>query len=158
MSGFASNTDVPISKSRLEIEAMLQRNGATGIASAWDGDTGRHFLEFKIPVLDAVRIVRIEVPMPSIDDPETRYTPTGKLRESSAAQRSWEQACKQRWRQMKLILHAKLEAIRVGISTVEREFLADLVMPDGRTVGQHALPHLPNALDGGSALALGGSA
>ena len=155
MSGFASGTDVPISKSRLEIEAMLQRNGATGIVSAWDGDTGRHFLEFKIPVLDAVRVVRVEVPMPSIEDPEIRYTPTGKRRESSAAQRSWEQVCKQRWRQMKLILHAKLEAIRVGISTVEREFLADLVMPDGRTVGQHALPQLPHALESGSPLALG---
>jgi len=46
-----------------------------------------------------------------------------------------DQACRVRWRGVVLLLKGKLEIVRLGISTVEREFMADLVLPNGRTLG-----------------------
>ena len=41
------------------------------------------------------------------------------------------QACRQRWRALLLIIRAKLEAVESGITTLESEFLANIVLPDG---------------------------
>ena len=41
-----------------------------------------------------------------------------------------------------LAIKAKLEAVESGISTIEKEFLPFVVMPDGRTVSDHLLPNL----------------
>jgi hypothetical protein len=37
---------------------------------------------------------------------------------------------------MVLLVKAKLELVALGMSSVEREFLADLMLPDGRRVHQ----------------------
>ena len=37
---------------------------------------------------------------------------------------------------MLLLIKAKLEAVREGATTIEREFLADMMMPDGSTVSE----------------------
>lgn len=154
MSGFAAKTSVSVGKSRGEIEEMLLKAGAIGFASGWDADSGRHVIQFKVPSLDSVRVIRLEVPLPDLDDPEVTKTPTGKLRPKQQRDAAWDQLCRQRWRQMKLILQAKLEAISVGITTIEREFLADLVMPTGQTLSQVILPQLNNALEGSAHLSL----
>ena len=57
-------------------------------------------------------------------------------RTAADQQSAWEQACRQRWRALLLIIRAKLEAAEAGISTLETEFLANIVLPDGRTAGQ----------------------
>jgi hypothetical protein len=49
---------------------------------------------------------------------------------------------RRRWRAQLLLVKAKLEMIATGDSTVEREFLADMLMPNGKTVGSQALPAL----------------
>jgi hypothetical protein len=43
---------------------------------------------------------------------------------------------------LSLVVKAKLEAVEAGISTVEREFLADVLLADGSTVGAWAAPQL----------------
>lgn len=63
---------------------------------------------------------RLEVPLPK---PKEYATPA-----------KWEQSCRERWRAVVLLVKAKLELARLGVSTVEREFLADLVLPDGQTL------------------------
>jgi hypothetical protein len=117
-----------------------------------DGQTGRQVLEFRFPLEGGARVVRLEVPMPDPASVEFTRTHTGRPRQASAAATAWEQACRQRWRQTKLVLLAKLEAIECGISTFEREFMPDLVTPDGRTIAEHVLPQLATALDGGGAV------
>lgn len=47
-----------------------------------------------------------------------------------------------RWRALLLVTKAKFEAVASGISTVEREFLADLVLPNGRVVQEELAPRL----------------
>lgn len=44
---------------------------------------------------------------------------------------------------------AKFEAIETGISTIEREFLADLLLPDGRSIEQFIIPQLQRAYERG---------
>jgi hypothetical protein len=41
----------------------------------------------------------------------------------------WDQAYRERWRWLVLLTKAKLEIVRVGVSTCEREFFADLLLP-----------------------------
>lgn len=45
------------------------------------------------------------------------------------------------------MLKAKLELVRIGVSTIEREFLADLVV-NGRTVGQMVESQIEAVLSG----------
>jgi hypothetical protein len=40
------------------------------------------------------------------------------------------------------VIKAKLEAVESRISTVEEEFLAHSVLPDGRTYGDFAVPQI----------------
>ena len=82
-------------------------------------------------------------------------TPTilnaGDYTETAAAQQSvWQQACRQRWRALLLIIRAKLEAVESGITTLESEFLANIVLPDVGTVGQWLAPQLEQANATGS--------
>jgi hypothetical protein len=65
---------------------------------------------------------------------------TGKPRSESAYMTAWEQACRAKWRVLTLAIKAKLALIDEGISTVEREFLADVVTTTGTTVGEEVIP------------------
>jgi len=56
-----------------------------------------------------------------------------------------EQACRQKWRALSLVVKAKLEAVESGITTFEDEFLAHIVLPNGQTVGEQALPRVREA-------------
>jgi hypothetical protein len=68
----------------------------------------------------------------------------------------WEQVCRTRWRCMLLICKAKLELIEMKLSDVEREFLADITLPDGRSVAELLKPQIAQAyLDGGMPRLLG---
>ncbi|MDD3798409.1 MAG: hypothetical protein PHE36_04435 [Novosphingobium sp.] len=65
-----------------------------------------------------------------------------------AALREWEQACRQRWRALALVIKAKLEAIDSGISEFDDEFMAHIVLPNGRTVSEEVRPKITSAYAG----------
>jgi hypothetical protein len=131
---YAENTQVSSDRSRAEIERTLRRYGATAFAYGWDSEAAT--LMFEI----TNRRVLFRLPMPNPLDKKLVLTPTGKARTVKAVEAAYEQAVRQRWRALALVIKAKLEAVAAGITTVEQEFLAHIVLPDGRTVGQHALP------------------
>jgi len=143
MSQYAQKTEVPIDRSKAEIEKTLERYGADQFYFGWDKETGRVALGFRIEC----RQVRVILPMPDIAD--FRLTTTGRARTASSQRTEWEQACKQRWRALALVIKAKLEAVECGISTIEREFLADVLLPNGMTFHQWAAPQLIEAYEGG---------
>ena len=89
------------------------------------------------------RRVKIILLMPSVDD----CTSTAhNVRRTAGAQRSvWEQACRQRWRALLLIIRAKLEAVESGITTLESEFLNNLVLSDGGTIEEWLAPQVEEA-------------
>lgn len=151
MTRYAQGTSVAEDRTRLEIERVLRRYGADQFASAWEvvePGTSVHALAFRL----GGRSVRMQLPMPGRDDVEFTRTPTGRPRSAAAAAEEYEKEVRRRWRALLLVLKAKLTAVQDGISTLEREFLADMVTADGRTVSEVMRPHLeaggPLSLDG----------
>lgn len=140
MSRYASSTTVPVEKSKAEIERTLARYGATSFMY------GTTATEAVIAFEAKGKRILFRLPMP--DPSERRFTHTpdkGLLRSAEAASREWEQACRQSWRALALVIKAKLEAVAAGIVAFEDEFLAHIVLPGGGTVGEHIKPRIEEA-------------
>ncbi|HLL69105.1 MAG TPA: hypothetical protein VK453_25820 [Micromonosporaceae bacterium] len=149
MSRYAERTEVTSDRSRGEIERTLRRYGATAFAYGWTDTAATVMFEM------ANRRVKFVLPLPDRQDRAFTHTPGKGLRRApDAAEREWEQAQRQRWRALALVIKAKLEAVEAGITTVEQEFLAHIVLPDGSTVGDWAAPQLAMAYESGSMPAL----
>lgn len=139
---YAANTSVSVVNSQAEIERTLARYGASGFLRGWDAE--KAFLAFSIQQ----RQVRFVLPMP--DKKDFRYTESGRARKSQQSiDDAWEQACRQRWRALALVVKAKLEAVEAGISTFEDEFLAHIMLPNGSLVGQWMKPQIETAYSTG---------
>lgn len=148
MAQYASQTTVSAEKSRGEIERTLTRYGATGFAYAWDGD---HAM---IAFTACNRQVRFLLPLPDRNHPDFTKTPQGKVRAAAAAETAYEQATRQKWRALALVIKAKLEAVESGIVTFEDEFAMNFVLPDGTTVRDHVRPAIEEAYETGTVPAL----
>jgi hypothetical protein len=141
---YAERTSVSPEKSRAEIEKLLRAHGVQEFASGWSSD-GRALVQFKIQNVH----VRLSVDVPRRESYKAR---TELQREAQ-----FEQEVRRRWRVCALLVKAKLEAIASGVTTIEREFLADVVLPDNTTVSEWAMPQfaeisrkMPALLPGGS--------
>lgn len=87
-------------------------------------------------------------------EPKSGKTPPGWWRKGDAYRAEWcrrrvDQVARERWRALVLLVKAKLELVALGISTVEREFLADIALPDGRTVHEAMRELLQRAYETG---------
>ena len=136
---YARNTTVSAMRTRNEIEETLERYGADGFAYATQGNLAT--------VIFAMENRRIRFVL-ELPDPEVfRYTNHSPPRERSqrAQQEAHDQACRQRWRALLLVIKAKLAAVTAGISTIETEFLANIVLPDNTTAGEWMLPQIDRA-------------
>ena len=139
---FASTTTVPPDRSKAEIENTLRRYGADQFLYGWQ----------ETHALIAFRIrgyqVRMTLPLP--DPAEFEHTPAkGQKRSDQAAARAYDQAERQAWRALTLVIKAKLEAAEAGITTIEEQFLSDMVLPDNTTISQNILPGLKDTIDSG---------
>jgi hypothetical protein len=54
------------------------------------------------------------------------------------------------WRRLLLVVKAKLELVRDADSSIEREFLADILLPNGSTVHEELGPQLDDSYRTGS--------
>ena len=144
MTRYAENTSVGTDKSRAEIERTLQRYGADGFMYGWQGTAA--IVQF----VAHGRQIRFELPLPDREAAEFTQTPTGRERSEKQARDAWEQACRQRWRALSLCIKAKLEAVEAGISTFESEFMANVVLPGGQTVGDWMAPQIERAYETGT--------
>ena len=148
MARFAENTSVSVEKSRAEIEGLIVRYGAT--STAFMNGPGRAMILFEAKG----RRVMFELPLPSIEEKQFQRDGRGSARSAEKRMEVWEQACRQRWRALALVIKAKLEAVASGITTFEDEFLAHIVLPDGQTVATHVKPRIAAAYESGSMQAL----
>jgi len=149
MSRYAERTEVGSDRSRAEIERTLRRYGATAFAYGWGEQVATVMFEI------AGRRMLFRLTMPDPNSREFTRTPgKGLVRTPEAAAAAWEQAGRQRWRALSLVIKAKLEAVAAGITTVEQEFLAHIVLPNGATVGEWARPQLAIAYERGQMPAL----
>lgn len=146
---YAQDTSVSVEKSRAEIEGLLTKYGATSFMS------GLSLAEAVIAFEMQNRKIMFRLPVPDRNAKQFTHTPhKGERRHPDAAAREWEQACRSRWRALALAIKAKLEAVAIGITTFEDEFLAHIVLPDGLTVGQTVRPRIAQAYESGSVLPL----
>jgi hypothetical protein len=145
---YATQTNVEVDKSRAEIERMIVCYGATATAFMTA-------IDHAIVCFEANnRRVMFKLPLPRRDAREFTHARVNKHaskpRTLSAATSAWEQACRQRWRALALVIKAKLEAVESGITSFEDEFLAHIVLPDGQTIGDTIKPRLKAICESGT--------
>lgn len=134
---YVEKTSVSVSKTKADIEDLIIRSGAGQFLSGLKDNMA--VIGFSL----ADRQIRFTLPLPDKSDKQFWYTPERRnKRTEQQAYTAWEQACRSRWRALYLIIKAKLEAVESGISTVEREFFYDVVLPDGKTIGEFMAPQL----------------
>ena len=92
------------------------------------------------------RQLRFVLPIP---DPDHKMfstkTPAARAGAAKAEER-------RRWRAFVLVVKAKLESVDSGIDTFETAFLANIVVTDGKTLGEWATPHIADAYSRGVAM------
>ena len=149
MSIYAKGTEVSVEKSRAEIEAILARYGASAFAYATNA--GKAMIQFQA---NERRIMFVlELPDRTADR-FVYWTRGGKIYKESKrtpewAYELWEKECRQKWRCLALAIKAKLEAVASGIATFEDEFMAHIVLPGGKTVGQVMRPQIEQSYKSG---------
>lgn len=141
MGRYAQGTNVSVDSSRAEIEKLLHRYGADQFALGWE--PGRAMIMFSM----RARSIRFVLPMP--DKEQFRVTPArGIERHPDDIDKHWEQACRQSWRALSLVVKAKLEAVEAGITCFDDEFMANIVDPrTGKTIGELIRPQLKLAYE-----------
>lgn len=145
MSVYAKDTVVSVEKSRAEIESILSRYGASAFAYATNLD--KAMIQFQA---SGRRIMFCLV----LPDRQAKiythgYAGRGRKLSDSEAFIKWEQGCRQIWRCLALAIKAKLESVESGIASFEDEFMAHIVMPDGKTVSHHMKPQIEAAYTSG---------
>lgn len=118
---YAKYTEVSVEKSHGHIRKLLNEKKAAAFSIMEDGAKAAVLFQ-----LQGRRIV-FKIPMPE----RARLT-----------QNQYEQRCRQKWRGLLLVLKAKFEAVESGITTLEEEFLAHIMLPNGHTFGEWAVPQI----------------
>jgi hypothetical protein len=144
---YGIQSKIPPEKSRAEIETMLEQYGADGFQYAIDRRAFRAAIGFRVHG----RVVRLVMTLPDPDDPAFTKSAGGRDRikyaraQSNPAAKAYEQAVRQRWRVLAISVRAKLEAVLCGLATFESEFLGNIVIPGGKTLGEWAKPQIEEA-------------
>lgn len=144
--GYAEGTAVSIDKTHSEIRALLTKYGAEGFM------VGEHNGIAQLAFMMAGRQIRFRMPLPRPSDSEARKVNAGRGRTRTRSdEEAWtyvQGESRRKWRALLLSIRAKLESASSGIETFEDAFLAQTVLPDGRTMGEYAAEALPHALAG----------
>lgn len=144
MAGYASSTSVSVDRTKAEIEATLKRYGAGKFSSGWDEEVGIVFVNFHCQE----RFIRFTVPVPK--PTERRFTHGGRsgwtARTKTQAADAYEQEMRAVWRRLLLVIKAKLESVESKIESFEESFLAQIVIPNGETMGAWAKQNLDKVL------------
>lgn len=143
---YAEHTEVPIDRSKGEIERILTRYGANGFGYMTKGH------QALVMFLAHGKQLRFILPLPMLE--EVSQTPKGRARRGKVAAEELERETRRRWRALALDIKAKLEAVETGITMFEQEFLAHIVLPNGQTVAEAVLPGIEEAYKTGRVVAL----
>lgn len=148
MSRFAEGTAVNVGASRDELERLLTRFGATAFQSGWDGEKAA------VGFVAHGRQVRIVIAYPAPTERRFTHTATGRRRTADAAAAEYQAEIRRVWRALAMLVKAKLVAVTEGVVTFDEEFLAHMVLPSGRRVGDEVAPRIVAAYDDGLVPAL----
>lgn len=145
---YAKNTEVSARQSMAELEDLLERfGGGQPTAFAYGSSGGRASVQFDI----RGRRVRLHLALPGPESfrhgERSNQSATWRIERTPAQMRAMHEAEARRlWRSLVDVVKAKLVAIDDGISTLEGEFLSNLVLPSGETVGERMADDLEATL------------
>ncbi len=140
---YAANTAVSSDKSKAEIERTLQKYGASGFMYGWQDS--KAVVMFQM----SGKHIKFILQMPDRQSREFTHTEKGRDRAENAQIQIYEQSIRQKWRALALVIKAKLEAVESGIAEFQSEFLANIVLPDGQSVGSYMIPQVEKAYETG---------
>lgn len=138
---YASNTTVPVEKTRAEIEKLVTKYGATSFVSGFQPGSASILFDMK------GRRVRFNLPIPDRNARKFTHVSMWRPRAKDAAQKLFDQEIRRLWRALLLVVKAKLESVESGVESFEESFLAHFVIEGGGTVGERVIPRLAD-LDG----------
>lgn len=134
---YAETTSVPVDRSQSEVRAILDAQGCTKFGLMDDGP--RTAIQAVLTKDGASVTLRFVLADPDKTDKEWRFAVPEKI----------QQERRRRWRCLVVMLKAKFAAVESGIVTFQDEFLAHLVLPGGRTVGEWAGTEIGPAIAAG---------
>jgi len=150
VSRYAEGTAVAPEKSRAEVEQLFRKAGAARVMI--DSDDAGGIAQIAVHIKE--RWFKFQVLRPTLDEAKTEWKKgAGRRRyapKSGELEKLADQEWRRRWRVLVLVSKAKLELISSGESSVEREFMADLVMPGGRTLHEYVTPAIAEAYANGA--------
>jgi hypothetical protein len=117
---YAEGTSVTVQSSQAELQLLLVRRGADQVVTGWDQTEGA-MVQFRIQN----RYVQLNVPKPDL-------TKLRKQHPQTDLERLEAQEDRRMWRALILLAKAKFEAVDAGITSFDKEFLADLMLPNGK--------------------------
>jgi hypothetical protein len=140
---YADKTEVPVAKTRAELEDLLSRHGAT--STAIFNSRTHAAIAFEMHE----RRILMKLPLPNPDAREFTHATQGargeQPRSAEGAKQAHDKACRQKWRALFLAVKAKLVSVAEGVETFEEAFMAHVVMPDGQTVADLVRPRIASA-------------
>lgn len=140
MSRYAEGTLVASDRSRAEIESTLARFGADRFGYMNDSKGATILFEAN------GKQIKFFLPLPSKESFATKFDGRSNCQKpvSPDAQfKAWEQACREKWRSLALMIKAKLVGVQDGIVSFESEFLAHIIIgPRGQTVADKIIPQI----------------
>jgi hypothetical protein len=128
---YAETTDVPVTRSQGEVRDLLRKAG-TGRIAIMDERDGSAVIMFE----HGNRGYRLAIAA----DPKAKNLAQDERR---------------RWRVLVLLVKAKVNSVLEGVTTIEREFFADTLMPSGMSLLEEARPAIEQAMGSRSSLQLG---
>lgn len=126
---YAERTAVPVAKSKADVEALLQKAGARAIVMLSDDELAG--VGFRVGQIGYRFMLALPAPGPKMPENERA------------------QITRARWRALLLVLKAKVESARSGITTLETELLPYALLPTGATVADEVAPRLRESYEGG---------
>jgi hypothetical protein len=139
---YAENTTVPVERSISEIVALIKKAGANRVMQVEEpGYVGISFFLHD-------RLLRFKVNLPALDS-IPRYSGNNRYLSDSQRIARMQQRHMQRARALLLVIKAKLESVESGVETFEEAFLANVVMPNGMTIAEMAVPRISQAYESG---------
>lgn len=129
MKKYAENTDVPVSRSRDEIERLVRKHGARKVGTYTDDDSA------VVTFQTADRTVKFTIPLPPPSAADIRAYQTRSHKSTDDVRRILaESEERRRWRSLALVIKARLTAVADGVETFDEAFLAHIVTPGGKTI------------------------
>jgi len=147
---YASDTSVPVAKSRGEIEKLLRTWGADQMQWSDDFNGGKAMLRFTWDNEGTEYMARFTVNVPTANEvrDEAVHATSGRF-----MQNKYDKAMERRGmvehRELALLMKAIFVAVDCGLITAEQVFLPFLEGQDGMTVSERLLPELEKMLKRG---------